>query len=170
MESFRAPCYLPLVEIMRGYFNDIRYKKQAIFFYSELNRPRLFFKTDLPEYESVAFELPEFEESYDITIQNIINFSRRGIILYLEYHSVCPFIRIGSAHPFFRLRVRGWADPIRTTEEKAWYSVSVYSMIFLVARMHFSSIKNFRLRLQKHFRFSKSSCNSGCSTRTVCVN
>jgi len=64
--------------------------------------------------------------------------ARKGIILYLEYHSVCPLVRnrIGSAHPLShkqvchppppekrgsntRLRVRGWADPNRTTEEKA---------------------------------------------------
>jgi hypothetical protein len=34
---------------------------------------------------------------------SIIGFySRRGIILYLEYQSVCPFVRIGSLRPLSR--------------------------------------------------------------------
>ncbi len=67
---------------------------------------------------------------------------RRGIILNLKYHSVCPLVRIGSSHLLSRkrasvtlpppeprggdntrLRERGWADPIRTTGEKAWHFV-----------------------------------------------
>ncbi len=64
-------------------------------------------------------------------------YTRRGIIL--ECHSVFPLVRIRSTHPLphkrvcsphpepkggnTRLRVRGWANPIRTTGEKAWYSV-----------------------------------------------
>jgi hypothetical protein len=73
---------------------------------------------------------------------------RRGMILYLEYHSVCPLVRIGSALSLSRKRVcpplrkqggsatlacgeRGWADPIRTTGEKAWHSV--YSVPPLVS-------------------------------------
>jgi hypothetical protein len=81
--------------------------------------------------------------------------------IYLEYHCVCPLVRIGSDHPLYytksitvsvpsselgpptpspasecvtppprnqgwgitRLRVRGWADPVRTTGKKAWPSV-----------------------------------------------
>jgi hypothetical protein len=30
---------------------------------------------------------------------------RRGILLYLEYQSVCPFVRIGSFQPLSRKRV-----------------------------------------------------------------
>ncbi len=30
---------------------------------------------------------------------NIEGITRRGIIVYLEYQSVCPFIRIGSPRP-----------------------------------------------------------------------
>ncbi len=57
----------------------------------------------------------------------------RGIIVYLEYQSVCPIVGIGSPHPLLRnreclppwiqskggsntlLQVRGWGDSIRTT-------------------------------------------------------
>ncbi len=60
----------------------------------------------------------------------------RVIMLYIEYHSVCPLVRIGSPRPISRKRVCpprnqgatldcGWgvADAIRTTGEKAWHSV-----------------------------------------------
>jgi hypothetical protein len=63
------------------------------------------------------------------------------IYIYLEYHSVCPLVGIGtpskSASPqnrggggvHSRLHVRWWGVPIQTTEEKAKYSVySVLSM------------------------------------------
>ncbi len=74
---------------------------------------------------------------------------RRGIILYLEYQTVCPFVQIGSPHPLSRKRVchgsplplwnqkvggntrqgvRGRGEPIRTTGEKAWHSV--YSVVY----------------------------------------
>ncbi len=62
--------------------------------------------------------------------------------IYLEYHSVCPLVRVGTPHPLSRkrvcslppepggghtrLRVRwlgGGMVPIRTIGEKAWYFV-----------------------------------------------
>jgi len=54
--------------------------------------------------------------------------------IYLEYHSVCPLVRIGTLPPnltqecvpprnlrggYICLRVRGWGVPIRTTGDKA---------------------------------------------------
>ncbi len=63
---------------------------------------------------------------------------RWGIIVYIEYQSVCPFVGIGSHHSHPRKRVYlpswtqrgttlacgwGWGDPIRTTGQKAWHSV-----------------------------------------------
>jgi hypothetical protein len=71
---------------------------------------------------------------------------RCGIIP-IEYHSVCPGADPSSelgpptpcdasefVHPprnqrggNTRLRVRGWADPIRTTGEKAWHCI--YSVL-----------------------------------------
>jgi hypothetical protein len=62
--------------------------------------------------------------------------ARKWVILYLEYHSVCPLVRIESAHPHSRKRVcppcnrggcntrlmlRGWVDPIRMTGEKSCF-------------------------------------------------
>ncbi len=57
---------------------------------------------------------------------------------YLEYHSVCPLVRIGTPPPPFSqasvpppkgvvntgLRVRGWGVPIRTTGEKKLRTLS----------------------------------------------
>ncbi len=61
----------------------------------------------------------------------------RVIILYLEYQSVCPFVLIGSPSltPLWnprgegktRWRVRERGEPIQTTGEKAWHSVSSVS-------------------------------------------
>jgi hypothetical protein len=70
-----------------------------------------------------------------------------GIILYLEYQSVCSFVRIGSPAPLFecflpppgtgggtnRLRVRGRGQPIRTTGETAWHSVCTVEHILFVS-------------------------------------
>ncbi len=68
-------------------------------------------------------------------------FIRRGIIVYIEYQSVCPFVGNGSLYLLPRkrvclsplgpkegrsntpMRLRGWGDPIRTTGKKAWHSV-----------------------------------------------
>jgi hypothetical protein len=71
-----------------------------------------------------------------------ITFFRRGIILYLEYQSVCSFVLIVSPRPPLpqasvspptgtkeggggntRLRVRDRGEPSRTTGEKACHSV-----------------------------------------------
>jgi hypothetical protein len=71
------------------------------------------------------------------------------IILYLEYHRICSLVRIGAVYALpskrvcppgskeggsTRLRVRGWADPIQTTREKAWHSVVPDSQALVVAR------------------------------------
>ncbi len=113
-------------------------------------------------------ELPEFEESYDITIQNIINFSHRGIILYLEYHSVCPFVRIGSAHPPpasecvppFNLRGgqhspagEGMGGPNSDDWRESLALCLLYDFSCCSNAFFDQSIKNVRLRLLKHFKF-----------------
>jgi hypothetical protein len=71
---------------------------------------------------------------------------RRGIILYLEYQSVRPFVRIGTPQTLTRKRgcpslpgtgwggntwVRGRGEPIRTTGEKAWHSVYSGAQYFM---------------------------------------
>jgi hypothetical protein len=59
---------------------------------------------------------------------------RRGILPYLKYQSVCPFVLIGSSAckcvPLLDLKGGthslaggGTGEPTRTTEEKAWHSV-----------------------------------------------
>ncbi len=84
----------------------------------------------------------------------ICPFNRGVIILSLEYHSVWPFVRIGSPRPHSQVSVSpsfgtkqegnipflGWGGgggvgPSRTTEEKAWHSVSWRSLIVLRLRM-----------------------------------
>jgi hypothetical protein len=72
--------------------------------------------------------------------------------IYLEYHSVCPLVPIGTPHPLYRKRVfssprtqsetrhtrllvRGWGVPIRTTGEKA--QNSVYSVDCALRVCHF---------------------------------
>jgi hypothetical protein len=82
-----------------------------------------------------------------------VSLQRKGIILYLEYQSVCPFVRIGSQRPPSRkrvcpplgtkgggntnFRVMGQKEPIRTIGEKSlailWFAVIVYS----ISRTHF---------------------------------
>ncbi len=79
--------------------------------------------------------------------------TRRWIILYLEYQSVCPFVRIGSFRPLSHKRVlptlwfqggrdntrlweRGRSEPTRTTGERAWHSV--YSVYWLISPVHMS--------------------------------
>jgi hypothetical protein len=74
-------------------------------------------------------------------------YTRRGIILYIENQSVCPFVRIDSPPPPLpqasesappppwnqrgggqhSLAGEGRGEPIRTTGEKAWHSI--YSMV-----------------------------------------
>jgi hypothetical protein len=78
--------------------------------------------------------------------------SRRGNIIYLEYHSVCPFVWIGSSSTLSlgtwggitRLRVRGRGEPIRTTDwEKAWHSVYyVLWVICLVSSIRLVSVSH----------------------------
>ncbi len=67
----------------------------------------------------------------------LINSStHRGILLYIEYQSVCPFVGIRSPHPLPASKCvsspgtkgegmgkHGVGDPIRTTRKKAWHSV-----------------------------------------------
>ncbi len=84
--------------------------------------------------------------------------NRWGIILYLEYQSVFPFVRNGFPLPLSRkrvcpprggntrLRVRGpggggvGGEPIQTTGEKAW--LSVYSVVTtMVTSCHTKSRK-----------------------------
>ncbi len=84
-------------------------------------------------------------DSYMLT--NCTN--NRGIIVYIEYQSVCPLVGIGPSYPLppqasvfppwtqggwsnHRLQVRGWVDPSRTTGRKVWryvYSVPVVQTI-----------------------------------------
>ncbi len=45
------------------------------------------------------------------------------IHIYLENHSVCPLVRIGTPHPLSCKHLTGWGVPIRTTGEKAQHSV-----------------------------------------------
>jgi hypothetical protein len=72
-----------------------------------------------------------------------------------DYQSVCPFVRIGSPPrssyslppklvclPLdpkggnnIRLRVRGWGDPIRTTDRKLG-TLYVYSMLLVILEMY----------------------------------
>ncbi len=89
----------------------------------------------------------------DCIRSNVLSIEGLYICVYLEYQSVCPFVRIGSPplsrkqvcpplgtkgrEDNTRLRVRGWGEPIWTTGEKAWHSVySVRSNIILVSLQH----------------------------------
>ncbi len=72
--------------------------------------------------------------------------TRRGIIVYLEYQSVCPFVEIGSHYPLplaggclppwnqkredqHSTVPRGWGDPVRTTVNKSWHSVNFVEVL-----------------------------------------
>ncbi len=79
---------------------------------------------------------------------------RRGIIVQIEYQSVCPIVGIGAASPRkrvylilhalldpkagdnTRLRVRAWRDPIPTKAQTLWYSV--YSVPWELACIYIS--------------------------------
>ncbi len=75
---------------------------------------------------------------------SIFSLGRGGVVVDIEYQSVCPFVGIGfppppptfpaseSVSPLgpkkgggsnTPLLVRGWVDPIRTNWQKAWHSV-----------------------------------------------
>jgi hypothetical protein len=49
--------------------------------------------------------LPNYQRLPLLTVLSLIYFMHKGIILYQEYQSVCPFVRIGSPAPFSRKRV-----------------------------------------------------------------
>ncbi len=97
------------------------------------------FKKGIPQNNKTnsavkALECFNAKKSTETHMQNC-----RGFILYIEYQSVCPFVRIGSPGPPLplasvspppvskgggaTLRVRGWGGPVRTIGEKAWHSV-----------------------------------------------
>jgi hypothetical protein len=73
-----------------------------------------------------------------------LSLCRRGIILDLEYHSVSPFVRIGSPPlpppppldargGYTRLHVRGRGQSIRTTEERKPGTLStLWSLLYAV--------------------------------------
>ncbi len=66
---------------------------------------------------------------------------------YTECHAFCPFVGIGSPHPFTRKRVllsplwvqggrltrlrwRGWGNPIPTKGQTLWYSMYEYTVLY----------------------------------------
>jgi hypothetical protein len=110
--------------------NDARYKVQAtmqqplmlVSFFIKYTRLHCVIKKKL--VSSFGMEPSELSSQ-----KPFVPFVRRGVILILEYQSVCPFVLIGSlalspasVSPFWikrggntRLRVRGRWEPIRTT-------------------------------------------------------
>ncbi len=85
--------------------------------------------------------LPSLSQSSEIIKDSS---SPRGIIVYIEFKSLCPFVGIGSPHSLPGKCVaippgpkwggethvlaggRGWGDPIPTKVHKLWYSFYVF--------------------------------------------
>jgi hypothetical protein len=80
--------------------------------------------------------------AFFIGVNKKVGCYRRGIIVYIEYQNVCPFVGIGSHPPLPHAAsdcvspigpngvatLAGgleWEDPIRTTGQKAWHSVTL---------------------------------------------